>query len=214
MPIKVLFITNNESLKSSIHEILKKNLGIKYLIINDFELLNPEIKDNNYTHVISCNKINNTFLKNYLSGITIPILALIDDADTETIENTPFKTTKLPLTYSILFSFLCETPILAYGTLESYALDDPEFITQVKGLIIEEFESNFKEIPQLIKNNNLTEIKSKTHQMVSKFALLEMNNSFELSKEIDLNILDEPKKQLQNMAYLLVDIEVALTQLK
>ncbi|NOR26952.1 MAG: hypothetical protein GQ540_00310 [Lutibacter sp.] len=214
MPIKVLFITNNESLKSSIHEILKKNLGIKYLIINDLELLNPEIKDNNYSHVISSNKINNTFLKNYLSGITVPILALINDADTETIENTLFKTTKLPLTYSTLFSFLCETPILAYGTLESYALDDPEFITQVKGLIVEEFENNFKEIPQLIKNNNLTEIKSKTHQMVSKFALLEMNNSFELSKEIDLNILDEPEKQLQNMAYLLVDIEIALTQLK
>ena len=214
MPIKVLFITNNESLKSSIHEILKKNLGIKYLIINNFELLNSEIKDNNYSHVISSNKINNTFLKNYLSGITVPILALINDADTETIENTLFKTTKLPLTYSTLFSFLCETPILAYGTLESYALDDPEFITQVKGLIIEEFENNFKEIPQLIKNNNLTEIKSKTHQMVSKFALLEMNNSFELSKEIDLNILDEPEKQLQNMAYLLVDIEIALTQLK
>ena len=214
MPIKVLFITNNESLKSSIHEILKKNLGIKYLIINNFELLNSEIKDNNYSHVISSNKINNTFLKNYLSGITVPILALINDADTETIENTLFKTTKLPLTYSTLFSFLCETPILAYGTLESYALDDPEFITQVKGLIVEEFENNFKEIPQLIKKNNLTEIKSKTHQMVSKFALLEMNNSFELSKEIDLNILDEPEKQLQNMAYLLVDIEIALTQLK
>ena len=214
MPIKVLFITNNKSLKNSILEILKNNLGIKHLVIDDFELLNSEIKDNSYTHVISCNKINNTFLKNYLSGITIPILALINDTDTETIENTLFKTTKLPLTYSTLFSFLCETPILAYGTLESYALDDPEFITQVKGLIIEEFENNFKEIPQLIKNNNLTEIKSKTHQMVSKFALLEMNNSFELSKEIDLNILDEPEKQLQNMAYLLVDIEIALTQLK
>jgi len=212
MPIKVLFITNNESLKSSIHEVLKNNLGIKYLIIDNFELLTSEIKDNNYTHVISCNKINDALLKNYSNGITVPILALINE--TETAENSTFKTAKLPLTYTTLFSFLSKTPILAYGTLESYAMNDPEFITQVKGLIIEEFEANFKEMPQLIINKDLTEIKSKTHQMVSKFALLEMNDSFELSKEIDLNILDEPEKQLQNMAYLLVDIEIALTQLK
>ncbi len=212
MPIKVLFIDDDSSQQNVIKNILSENLGVKYHIIDSFELLETELATNNYTHIVTHQKIKSTFLKDYSSIITIPVLILVNE--NFNLNETSAQVSQLPLNYSNLFSFLCATPILAFETLEKYAMGDPDFINQVKELIIEEFEDNVKEMPQLIENKDLKEIKSKTHQMVSKFSLLEMNDTFELSKEIDLNILDDPEKQLLNVKDLLIDVEIALTQLK
>ena len=212
MPVKVLFVEDNPLQQKSFKTILKKNLGIKHSIINDFDLLKSELEKNDYTHLISRYVINGKLINDFSEIITIPTLIIFTDK--VEINETNYSLTKLPLSYSKLFSFLSETPIMSNETLEKYAMGDQEFINQIKELIKEEFKANIEIIPQLLENKNLKEIKSKVHQMVSKFSLLEMDNSYNLSKEIDLNILENPKKQIPNMQQLLVDIEIALTQLK
>ena len=212
MPVKVLFVEDNPLQQKSFKTILKKNLGIKHSIINDFDLLKSELEKNDYTHLISRYAINGKLINDFSEIITIPTLIIFTDKIE--INETNYSLTKLPLSYSKLFSFLSETPIMSNETLEKYAMGDQEFINQIKELIKEEFKANIEIIPQLLENKNLKEIKSKVHQMVSKFSLLEMDNSYNLSKEIDLNILENPKKQIPNMQQLLVDIEIALTQLK
>ncbi len=212
MPVKVLFIENDSIQQASFKSILDKNLGIKHHIIDGFDSLESELKKDNYTHLISKFSINNNTINDYKHLIEIPTLIILEN--NIDISDTGFSYTKLPLSYSKLFAFLCEAPIISNNTLEKYAMGDQDFMNQMKGHIIEEFKANFEEIPKLLENKNLKEIKSKAHQMISKFSLLEMNNSYNLSKEIDLNIFDDPENQIQNMQQLLVDIEIALTQLK
>jgi len=66
----------------------------------------------------------------------------------------------------------------------------------------------------LIENKNVSELKSRAHQLSSKFAMLDLPLSALLCKEIDVNILNDADKQLENMKLLLVDLEIALVHLQ
>jgi HPt (histidine-containing phosphotransfer) domain-containing protein len=98
--------------------------------------------------------------------------------------------------------------------MEEYAMDDEEFFEQIKALMVDEFQNNLEEIPTLIENNNLSELKRRAHQMSSKFAMLELPLSALLCKEVDVHILNDAEKQLENMKLLLVDLEIALAHLQ
>jgi len=209
MPIKVLFIENDKVAQDSLKSLLHNNSGIQFTISDDFSLLNEPLA-NDYTHLISVLKINNSSIIDFKNLISIPTLIISD----ENLEDNAFSVTKSPLSYDKLFGFLCEKIIISDNTLEKYAMGDPEFMTQMKGHIIEEFEQNVNEMPVLIKNKNIEELKSKVHQLVSKFSLLEMVSTYDLSKEIDANILEQPEKQIENTKQLLLDVEIALAQLK
>lgn len=209
MPIKVLFIENDKVAQDSLKSLLHNNSGIQFTISDDFSLLNEALA-NDYTHLISVLKINNSSIIDFKNLISIPTLIISD----ENLEDNAFSVTKSPLSYDKLFGFLCEKIIISDNTLEKYAMGDPEFMTQMKGHIIEEFEQNVNEMPVLIKNKNIEELKSKVHQLVSKFSLLEMVSTYDLSKEIDANILEQPEKQIENTKQLLLDVEIALAQLK
>lgn len=209
MPIKILFIENDKTAQDSLKSLLQNNSGIQYTVLQDFSLINEELT-NNYTHLISASKINNSSIGDFKDLISIPTLIVSD----EVFEDKSFSCTKLPLSYDKLFAFLCEKIIISDNTLEKYAMGDPDFMTQMKGHIIEEFEQNVAEMPILIEHKNIEELKSKVHQLVSKFSLLEMLPTYDLSKEIDANILEQPELQLENTKHLLLDIEIALTQLK
>ena len=210
MPIKILFIEDNAISQENLKSLLSDNSGISYEIITNLSLLNDELSSNSFTHLISTSKIGAEPLLNFTEFITIPTLILTDNY----ISNSNYSFTKNPLTYAKLFAFLCEKSIISDNTLEKYAMGDQDFMVQMKGHIIEEFEQNISEMPQLIESKNLVEIKSKIHQLVSKFSLLEMESTYNLSKEIDLNILEQPEQQIANTQQLLVDLEIALTQLK
>ena len=208
MPIKILFIENDNTTQDSLKSLLQNNSGIQYTILNDFSSINEELKKN-YTHLISVFAINDISILDFKDLISIPTLII----SKENLEANFFSSTKPPLSYDKLFGFLCEKIIISDNTLEKYAMGDPEFMTQMKGHIIEEFEENVNEMPQLIDSKNIEEIKSKVHQLVSKFSLLEMISTYDLSKEIDANILEQPEKQISNTKQLLLDIEIALSQL-
>jgi hypothetical protein len=211
MPIKVLFIEDDEDQQNQIKSILNKNVGIQYHTIHDFNEICTELNDPDYTHIISCYSIKNKCIIDYIEFLTIPALVISENKDH--FSNFPLNIINPPLSYNKLFSFLSETPIISTNTLLKYDNGDKVFKGKIKDLIKKEFKENLVEIPELIKVNNLREIKNRTHKIISKFALLEMNKAVDLSKEIDINIIDNPKKQIFNMRNLLVDIEIALKQL-
>jgi HPt (histidine-containing phosphotransfer) domain-containing protein len=204
MPIKILFIENDKTTQDSLKSLLQNISEFQYAFLDNFSLLNEKLL-NNYTHLVSTLEINTIN-----DEISIPVLIV----SKENLETKSFSSTKPPLTYPKLFAFLCEQSIISDNTLEKYAMGDPDFMNQMKGHIVEEFEQNIAEMPQLINSKNIEEIKSKVHQLVSKFSLLEMVPTYELSKEIDANILEQPEKQISNTKQLLLDIEIALSQLK
>lgn len=210
MPIKILLIEDDKTSQEYLKSLLPVNSGINYKIIDNFNLLHEELNSSSFSHIISIQKIGSETLSDFTELITIPTLILTD----KDISNCKFSFTKNPLTYDKLFSFLCEKSIISDNTLEKYAMGDQDFMTQLKEHIIEEFELNIHEMPQHIKSKNLKEIKSLMHQLVSKFSLLEMATTYDLSREIDLNILEQPETQIANTQQVLVDVEIALTQLK
>jgi hypothetical protein len=212
MPVRILYIEPNITLQESFKELVKQNKGLTCCIIDDMDLLDTELEKGIYTHLVLSSTVIKKIDKHPLDFVKIPILVLTkDEID---VKNNAISYTELPLSYPKLFSFLCEHPIISYDTLNKYAMGDEAFMTQMKGHIIDEFEINVSQLPQLFKNKDVNEIKSKAHKIASKFSLLEMEEAFHLSKEIDTKILDNPNEQIKNMQYLLVDIEIALTQLK
>ena len=211
MPIKILFIEDSITSQESINSLLHINSGINYKIIDSFNLLNTEI-NSNYTHLVSCYSINNQTINDFIDIIEIPTLVVTEN-DIK-FNSSKFNLTKYPLSYFKLFSFLCEKQLVFDDTLEKYAMGDQDFMSQLKAHIVEEFELNIHKMPQYIKSQNLKEIKNLMHQLVSKFSLLEMDSTYDLSREIDLNILEQPEIQIANTQQVLVDVEIALTQLK
>ena len=213
MPVRILYIEPDTALQDSFLELVKQNKGLSYHIMDDVALLEIELKKEIYTHLILSTTVNKKTDIHSLDFVKIPTLILSKDK-IDVNNNNNFSFTQLPLSYPKLFSFLCKTPIISYNTLNKYAMGDEDFMAQMKAHIIDEFEVNVAQMPQLLKDKDLNEIKSKAHKIASKFSLLEMDEAFYLAKEIDLKILDNPNKQVANMQHLLVDIEIALTQLK
>ena len=212
MPIKLLIIEENEIKKEALKLCLNQNKGIQFKIIADFTLLDSETNANGYTHLISQSVIKNESFLEYGNFIALPAL-ILNDAELD-LSGASYTSTKSPLSYSTLFAFLVESTPISYAAIEEYAMDDTEFFEQLKGLMVDEFKHNFEEIPALIENKNLSELKSRSHQLSSKFAMLDLPRSAQLCKEVDVHILNDVEKQLDNMKLLLVDLEIVLAHLQ
>lgn len=212
MPIKILFIEENELKQEALKLCLSQNTGIQFEIITDFNEMDSKLNSKTFTHLVFQSVIKNESVLMFSQLIQLPLL-IINDAELD-LSETSFASVKSPLAYSELFSFLVKNTPITYAAIEEYAMDDEEFFEQLKGLIIEEFENNFRDIPTLVETNNLSELKSRAHQMSSKFAMLDLPLSALLCKEIDVHILNDAEMQLENLRFLMVDIEIALALLR
>lgn len=212
MPVKILFIEENDLKKEAFKLCLVQNKGIEYDIIADFRQLDAALNATTYTHLVAQSVFKNESVLSFIDFIKLPLL-VVNDADLD-LSGTSYVSTKSPLSYAALFDFLAESTPVSYAAMEEYAMDDEEFFEQLKGLMVDEFKQNFEEIPTLIENKNISELKSRAHQLSSKFAMLDLPQSALLCKEIDVNILNDADKQLENMKLLLVDLEIALVHLK
>jgi len=212
MPIKILFIEENDQKQEVLKLCLGQNTGIQYDIIADFKELDAMLNTTVYTHLVAQSIVKNESFLAFGDFIKLPLL-VVNDADLD-LSGTSYACTKSPLTYSALFAFLVESTPVSYASMEEYAMDDEDFFDQLKGLMVDEFKLNFVEIPALIENKNVLELKSRAHQLSSKFAMLGLPLSALLCKEVDVNILHDAETQLENMKLLLVDIEIALVQLQ
>ncbi|PKP14235.1 MAG: hypothetical protein CVU08_01165 [Bacteroidetes bacterium HGW-Bacteroidetes-3] len=212
MPIKILFIEENEAKQEVIKLCLQQNLGIQYDIIADFKEIDATLNAKAYTHLVAQAVVKNESVLAFADATKLPLL-IINDAELD-LSEISYEIVKSPLNYAELFDFLVKSTPISYATMEEYAMDDEEFFVKLKGLMVDEFKNNLEEIPALIANNNLSELKSRAHQMSSKFAMLDLPLSALLCKEIDVNILNDAEQQLKNMQILLVDVEIALAQLQ
>lgn len=210
MPINILFIESEEFNQDYIKLILKEKIGINYYIIDNLELLQEELNINDYTHLISPFIVADKLIADYLKFIKIPLLVISD----REIAHFSFNYAKPPLLLSKLFDFLCEQPVISYETLDKYANGNEVFLNKLKDAIVDEFKLNMKELPIFIASTNLVQIQQNVHKLISKFAFLNMMNSYHLSLEIDNKIIEEPEKQLDHLNQLMIDIEIALIQLK
>ncbi|MDT8416272.1 MAG: hypothetical protein RQ864_00560 [Lutibacter sp.] len=212
MPVKILFIEENGTKQEALKLCLTQDTGIQYNIIADFRELDAALNSGTYTHLVVQSVVNNESVLAFGDFMKLPLL-VVNDAGLD-LSGTSYASTKSPLTYSALFDFLVESTPVSYASMEEYAMDDQEFFDQLKGLMVDEFKLNFEEIPALIENKNLAELKSRAHQLGSKFAMLDLPLSALLCKEVDVNILNDAEPQLQNMKLLMVDLEIALAQLQ
>lgn len=212
MPIKILFIEENDLKQETIKLCLEQNTGIQYDIIVDFKELDAMLNATAYTHLVAQSFVKNESVLAFADAIKLPLL-VVNDAGLN-LSETSFASVKSPLSYAVLFAFLVESTPVSYASMEEYAMDDVEFFDQLKGLMVDEFKHNFEEIPALTENKNVTELKSRAHQLSSKFAMLDLPLSALLCKEIDVNIINDPETQLDNMKLLLIDIEIVLVHLQ
>lgn len=212
MPVKILFIEENDQKQEAFKMCLQHNRGIQYDIIENFRQLNAALNETAYTHLVAQAVVNNESVLAFCELMKLPLL-IVNDADLD-LSETGYTSTKSPLSYEALFAFLIKSTPISYATMEEYAMDDTAFFEQLKGLMVDEFKHNFEEIPALIENKNFPELKSRAHQLSSKFAMLDLPLSALLCKEVDVNILNDAETQLKNMKMLLVDLEIALVHLQ
>jgi len=212
MPVKILFIEENDLKQKAFKLCLAQNKGIEYDIIADFRQLDAALNVTAYTHLVAQSVVNNTSVLALEDFMKLPLL-VVNDSGLD-LSGTSYASTTSPLSYAALFAFLVESTPVSYVSMEEYAMDDEEFFEQLKGLMVDEFQNNFEEIPALIENKNISELKSRAHQLSSKFAMLGLPLSALLCKEIDVNILNDAETQLKSMKLLLVDLEIALAQLQ
>lgn len=212
MSVKILFIEENHKKQEDLKLCLSYNEGIQFDIIADFKELEAALKAKDYTHLVLQSVVKNESVLAFGNLIQLPLL-IVNDAELD-LSETSYAVAKSPLSYSALFDFLVQSTPISYTAIEEYAMDDEEFFDQIKALMVDEFQNNLEEIPALIESNNLLELKSRVHQLSSKFAMLDLPLSARLCKEVDVHILNDAEKQLENMKLLLVDLEIALTHLK
>lgn len=212
MPVKILFIEENKTKQEAFKLCLTQNIGIQYEIISDFKELDAALNANAYTHLVAQSVVKNESVLEFGDFIRLPLL-IVNDSELD-LTGTSYASVKSPLSYAALFAFLLESTPVSYASMEEYAMDDEEFFEQLKGLMVDEFKLNFEEIPALIENKNLSELKSRAHQLSSKFAMLDLPLSAFLCKEVDVHILNDAEKQLENMKMLMVDLEIALVHLQ
>ncbi|MHB1108146.1 MAG: hypothetical protein ACYCZ2_17460 [Lutibacter sp.] len=212
MPVKILFIEENVIKQAAIKLCLSENTGIQFDIINDFNALETALSSESYSHLVAQSIFKNESILAFTHLIQLPLLIMNDDE--LDLSETSYAITKSPLRYATLFEFLVQGMPISYAGIEEYAMDDSAFLEQIKALMVDEFQNNLEEIPTLIETNNLSELKSRAHQMSSKFAMLDLPQSALLSKEIDVHIINDAEKQIKNMKILLVDLEIALAHLQ
>lgn len=210
MPSNILIIENDVNLTQTYIEIFNSNLKIQYKIIDSFNSLKEQLNTNQFSHLIINRNVDKLWNTKYNEFINVPTLVISDEQK----QNDSYFITNLPLTHHKIFTFLCDTSGFSLKTLEGYALGEEDVLNELKKQISLEFESSFSELPQLIVEKKLDAIKSKIHQISSKFSLLEMNAAYEVSKKIDTTIYEDSENQLKNCKNLLVDIAVVINQIK
>lgn len=210
MPVNILFVEGDSFDSQSIKDLLISNSRINYHIIDNFNVLQKELYFHDYSHIIAPFMVNEELIVDYLKLIKIPLLVVTQ----QEISSFSLKYVKLPLSYPTLFNFICEKLIISYETLDNYAFGDINFLNKIQSGIISEFEKSLNELPNFIQLNNLEAIQANVHKLVGKLGMLNMRSSYNLSLQIDKKIIEEPEKQLNHLNQLLLDLEIALVQLK
>lgn len=215
MAVNILFVENENSPESESCKLLCDSRLIKYTTVKDLEAMSQSILDESYTHIVchlNCDTIEVSILKSL--NFNIPVLVVCNSNVESNLTNVHFSVVQEPLTYKMLFDFIAQKSIISDSTLEKYAMGDQDFIDQMKQLIIEEFEENLSKIPSFLIEKNFKAVKSNMHQLIGKFAMLEMEEAHQLSKSIDNNILKDANSEIPHVYHVLFDVEIALSQLK
>ncbi|HKJ06278.1 MAG TPA: hypothetical protein VJ970_02305 [Flavobacteriaceae bacterium] len=206
MPCNVLLIQNEDnSIATGV--FLNNTLTIPHVVKNSLDKVNEFPSTKNFSHLIFNKVVDKSELKQF---VNIPILIVAENK----IDNTEYKLVNSPLNFEKIFSFISNTSNFSLNTLKEYALGEEEILIELKNQILEEFTASYNQLPKLIDNKNLTEIKSTVHQISSKFSLLEMEKAYQLAKNIDNNILNNEEVELNNCKKLVIDIAIVLDQLK
>lgn len=208
MPSNILIIENSTTNISCYKSFLSSNLKIQHKILTTFDSLEDLLLQNNYTHLILNAEVDPNWEEKYTHLISLPTLVISN------INYNDYYVINEPLTFDKVFNFLCITSSFSCNTINEYALGEEDIFNELINQIQIEFEENYNLLPEYINNQNLEEIKSRSHQISSKFSLLEMNDSYKNAKEIDTHILDDPKSQINNCNNLLVDIAIVINLLK
>jgi len=215
MAVNILFIENERSPDSEVRKLFCNSKFVNHSVVFGLEAVSEALLKQSYSHIvcnIACCKNQQAYLKSI--NIDVPVLVICDSDSEIDLTNVNFLIKKEPLSYKVLFDFIAKKPIISGATLEKYAMGDKDFIDQMKQLIIEEFEVNLQKIPLYLTDKNFKAVKSNMHQLIGKFAILEMEDAHQLSKRIDTNILKNADKEIQNVHHVLFDVEIALSQLK
>lgn len=210
MPNNLLFIENDIDLINEYANILDSNLKIKYHVIKNFQNFQAEITSNNYSHIIVNSEVDKNWFDIYQHLIKVPVLVI-----SNTEKDSPFYyVTNKPLSFDKIFSFICETSSFSTKTLEEYSLGEEDVLAELVKQIGIEFNQCFVDLPKLINSRNLKDIESKVHTISTKFSLLEMENPYNDSKEIESKIFEDTENQLVNCENLLLDIAIVINQIK
>jgi len=215
MAVNILFIENERSPESQVRILFCNSKFVNHSVVFGLEVVSEALLKQSYSHVvcnIGCSKNQHAYLNSI--NIDIPVLVICSSDGEINLTNVNFFIIKTPLSYKVLFDFIAKKPIISGATLEKYAMGDSDFIDQMKQLIIEEFEDNLRKIPLYLTSKNFKAVKSNMHQLIGKFAMLEMEEAHQLSKRIDTNILKDADKEIPNVHHVLFDVEIALSQLK
>jgi len=215
MAVNILFVEHEKLPDSQVLKLLDTSRAVQYTIVTSLEAIPEALKKASYSHIV-CNLICDECVFNSLKYVptNIPVLVICDRIDTINLTEVHFSVIEKPLTYKILFDFIAQKSIISDHTLEKYAMGDQDFIDQMKQLIIEEFEDNLEKIPSYLTAKNFNAVKSNMHQLIGKFAMLEMEEAHVLSKSIDNNILKDSETEIPHVYHVLFDVEIALTQLR
>lgn len=215
MAVKILFIENGSTPESLECKLLCDSKAVSYAVVKGVEDVSAAFSLQSYSHIV-CNlkycDSSISFLKSL--NLNVPTLIICDSSVNLDLTGVQFSVIQKPLTYKELFNFIAKKTIISNSTLEKYAMGDQDFIAQMKQLIIEEFEENLSKIPTYLQEEDFKAVKSNMHQLIGKFAMLEMNQAHQLSKQIDANILIDTVNEIPHVHHVLFDVEIALTQLK
>ncbi|MBL4745424.1 MAG: hypothetical protein JKY08_03570 [Flavobacteriaceae bacterium] len=215
MAVNILFVEPKYVSDSQIFELLEASGAVVFTVVNSLEGVPEALEKASYSHIV-CNSIadKNTFRNIKYLFRDIPVLIVCEDLEVLDLTGVHFTVIKKPLTYQSVFNFIAQKPIISNRTLEKFAMGDLCFITEMKQLIIEEFEASLTVVPSYLKAENFKAVKSNMHQLIGKFALLEMDEAHGLSKRIDSNILKNSGTEIPHVHQVLFEVEIALTQLK
>lgn len=215
MAVNILFVEHEKLCDSQAFKLLDSSMAVSFTVINGIDAIPETLKNASFSHIV----VNSMSEKNTIRvlkslEIDIPVLVVCHKTDVFNLTDVHFTRIQQPLTYKILFDFIAQKSIISNATLEKYAMGDLDFINQMKQLIIEEFEENLVKIPSYLFEEDFKAVKSNMHQLIGKFAMLEMDEAHGLSKSIDNNILKNSAVEIGHVHHVLFDLEIALSQLK
>ncbi|MFZ2284431.1 MAG: hypothetical protein WAV86_11185, partial [Lutibacter sp.] len=72
MPIKILFIEENDLKQEALKLCLRQNSGIQYDIIADFKELDAALNAGTYTHLVAQSVVKNESVLAFVEAIELP----------------------------------------------------------------------------------------------------------------------------------------------